>query len=882
MRMSPNKFNEFTQNVDQTTQQLKDDALLWSKEANAFVADHGAEGKKANSKITHLLAGDISKSSTDAITGGQLYTLNQTLATYFGGGAKYEDGKWTAPTFTVKTVKEDGKEEEKSYQNVAAALTGVGSSFTNIRNEITKEINKEIANVKGESLVKQDPKSKQITIGKEVAGTGINIANSSGQDRRLSGVKAAENDNDAVNKGQLDQGLKELSDNLQSDDSVVVHYDKKTDGNIDYTSVTLGKGKDSAAVALHNVANGKIASGSKDVVTGGQINKIGEDVAKILGGGAKFDDGSFTEPTYTVSNIDKDGHVKESQYHDAGSALVGLDTNIKNVNENVTNKFNEFTQNVDQTTQQLKDDALLWSKEANAFVADHGAEGKKANSKITHLLAGDISKSSTDAITGGQLYSLNQTLATYFGGGAKYEDGKWTAPTYTVKKFDSEGNATEESYNNVASAFEGFNSSLTNVHNEINNALSGVEGESLVKQDPESKQITIGKEVAGTGINIANSSGQDRRLSGVKAAENDNDAVNKGQLDQGLKELSDNLQSDDSVVVHYDKKTDGNIDYTSVTLGKGKDSAAVALHNVANGKIASGSKDVVTGGQINKIGEDVAKILGGGAKFDDGSFTEPTYTVSNIDKDGHVKESQYHDAGSALVGLDTNIKNVNENVTNKFNEFTQNVDQTTQQLKDDALLWSKEANAFVADHGAEGKKANSKITHLLAGDISKSSTDAITGGQLYTLNQTLATYFGGGAKYEDGKWTAPTYTVKKFNSDGTESTQEYQSVSEAFGGVNAAFTSFGDKVTNQITQQLGNQVTEQIKSEALSWSEVDKAYVARHGKGESRSNSKITFLANGLIGKDSTDAINGSQLYTISNALAAYFGEVQNIRTANG
>ncbi|PNM39333.1 hypothetical protein AL470_008865 [Bartonella henselae str. Houston-1] len=880
--MSPNKFNEFTQNVDQTTQQLKDDALLWSKEANAFVADHGAEGKKANSKITHLLAGDISKSSTDAITGGQLYTLNQTLATYFGGGAKYEDGKWTAPTFTVKTVKEDGKEEEKSYQNVAAALTGVGSSFTNIRNEITKEINKEIANVKGESLVKQDPKSKQITIGKEVAGTGINIANSSGQDRRLSGVKAAENDNDAVNKGQLDQGLKELSDNLQSDDSVVVHYDKKTDGNIDYTSVTLGKGKDSAAVALHNVANGKIASGSKDVVTGGQINKIGEDVAKILGGGAKFDDGSFTEPTYTVSNIDKDGHVKESQYHDAGSALVGLDTNIKNVNENVTNKFNEFTQNVDQTTQQLKDDALLWSKEANAFVADHGAEGKKANSKITHLLAGDISKSSTDAITGGQLYSLNQTLATYFGGGAKYEDGKWTAPTYTVKKFDSEGNATEESYNNVASAFEGFNSSLTNVHNEINNALSGVEGESLVKQDPESKQITIGKEVAGTGINIANSSGQDRRLSGVKAAENDNDAVNKGQLDQGLKELSDNLQSDDSVVVHYDKKTDGNIDYTSVTLGKGKDSAAVALHNVANGKIASGSKDVVTGGQINKIGEDVAKILGGGAKFDDGSFTEPTYTVSNIDKDGHVKESQYHDAGSALVGLDTNIKNVNENVTNKFNEFTQNVDQTTQQLKDDALLWSKEANAFVADHGAEGKKANSKITHLLAGDISKSSTDAITGGQLYTLNQTLATYFGGGAKYEDGKWTAPTYTVKKFNSDGTESTQEYQSVSEAFGGVNAAFTSFGDKVTNQITQQLGNQVTEQIKSEALSWSEVDKAYVARHGKGESRSNSKITFLANGLIGKDSTDAINGSQLYTISNALAAYFGEVQNIRTANG
>ncbi|WP_193756309.1 hypothetical protein [Bartonella henselae] len=37
--------------------------------------------------------------------------------------------------------------------------------------------------------------------------------------------------------------MKELSDNLQSDDSAVVHYDKKTDGNIDYTSVTLVKVK---------------------------------------------------------------------------------------------------------------------------------------------------------------------------------------------------------------------------------------------------------------------------------------------------------------------------------------------------------------------------------------------------------------------------------------------------------------------------------------------------------------------------------------------------------------------------------------------------------------------------------------------------------------
>ncbi|WP_208436561.1 hypothetical protein, partial [Bartonella vinsonii] len=73
-------------------------------------------------------------------------------------------------------------------------------------------------------------------------------------------VGDAKDNNDAVNKGQLEKGLKDLSSSLQSDDSAVVHYDKTGDDNntINYTSVTLGKGKDSTPVGLHNVADGKI------------------------------------------------------------------------------------------------------------------------------------------------------------------------------------------------------------------------------------------------------------------------------------------------------------------------------------------------------------------------------------------------------------------------------------------------------------------------------------------------------------------------------------------------------------------------------------------------------------------------------------------------
>ncbi|WP_208439308.1 hypothetical protein, partial [Bartonella tribocorum] len=103
-----------------------------------------------------------------------------------------------------------------------------------------------------------------------------------------------------------------------------------------------------------------------------------------------------------------------------------------------------------------------------------------------------------------------------------------------------------------------------------------------VQKDAESHRITIGSKVEGSEINVANSKGSDRTLSGVKEATKSNEAVNKGQFDKSLKELSDSLQSDDSAVIHYDKKEKDEIDYQNVTFGKGKDSTAVGLHNVAD------------------------------------------------------------------------------------------------------------------------------------------------------------------------------------------------------------------------------------------------------------------------------------------------------------
>ncbi|SSZ39870.1 Adhesin yadA precursor [Bartonella grahamii] len=783
-------------------------------------------------KLSGLLGGAISGTSTDAVNGSQLHTLGTGVASYLGGGAVYADGKWTAPTFKVKTIKEDGSPEDKEYPDVASAFAGVGSSLTNVQNKLTEQVNNVINKVESESFVQQDQTTHRLTIGAAVEGSEINVANKTGADRTLSGVKEATKNNEAVNKGQLDKSLKELSNSLQSDESAVVHYDKDSDGKTNYSSVTLGKAKDKTAVGLHNVADGKIAKDSHDAITGGQINTIASDLSKILGGDVSFDGKNFKGPTYNLSNIDEKGEVTDKPHTDVGSAFKGLDDNIKNVNA----RIKEVSEGVAQ-------DSLSWSDGDKAFVALHGEGDDRKASKITSLAVGDITKESTDAVNGSQLYSLGDKVAKYFSNDAEYKDGELNVPDFKLKTINDDGTEAESSYKNVSDAFSGVGKLFTKVQNAISDVISNL----LVTKNED--VINIGKGVEGSEINIANKSGAARTVSGVKAAEKDNEAVNKGQLDKGLKDLSDTLLSDSSSVVLYDKTTDDQIDYTNVTFGKGKDATPVALHNVAAGLIAENSTDVINGGQIHILSTDVAKFLGGDAEFKDGAFKGPTYNLSSIDKDGEVTDKPHTDVGSAFKGLDDNIKNVNA----RIKEVSEGVAQ-------DSLSWSDGDKAFVALHGEGDDRKASKITSLAAGSIASGSSDAVNGGQIYDLNQSLAKYFGGDAKYDGDGWVLPGFKLMTFQEDGSFEEEDYDSIAAAFAGINKVF------------KNLHNEISENIEQNALLWSDDAGAFVAQHEKEGKKDNSKITFLAEGKISEDSTDAINGGQIYTLQQSFASYFG----------
>ncbi len=812
----------------------------------------------------------------------------------------------------------------------------------------------------------------------------IDIAGSEGA-RTIAGLKAAENDDEAVNKKQLDSHIATITDtinNIKEGSAFAVLYDKNADETVNYNSVTLGGGKSTGPVALLNVKDGKIAEGSHDAINGSQINAISGDIAKFFGGGTVFQDGSFLGPRYNLSTVSADGTVEKKVHTNVDSALTGLDANVKNVNSRLTHVANEFTQKIDG----ISKDSLLWSENEGAFVALHG-EGQKTNSKLTYLLDGDISANSTDAINGSQLYKTNQkiselgngfdgistNISKYFGGDTDIANGK--APTYTiqgnthndvssafegvnnsiteisnqisnatknslVKQEENEGDITigkekggtkisivnkggmdrtlsgvkdgelsqisteavngsqlfatnekvttvtdnlskvaentskyfggstdvlegiepsfliqDKEYHNIFDAFNGVNTSITNIDNKISDVVKN----SFVKQDGVSAPITIGKDTAGTVINIAGVGGSGRKISGVREAENGDEAVNKDQLDKSIDKISKDIETVTAAAVLYDKNDDGNVNYGSVTLGGNKNDGPVALHNVKDGSISENSHDAVNGSQINKISADIAKFFGGGAKFINGAFEGLKYTLSAI-VGGEVGKVNFYDVGSALTGLDKNVQDVNQRLTNVSNEFNQKIEDFSK----DALLWDDEEEAFVARHEKDGQKTKSKLKYLLDGEIADGSTDAITGNQLYFMSNKLASYFGGGAKYENGKWTDPTFKIVQVNADGTTVEKEHHNVADAFGDVNENMSNINDRI---------DEVIDKVDSDALKWNSDKKAYDAgRDGKP-----SKIINVADGTIKKDSKDAVNGGQLWETNERVIGVEKDVEHL-----
>ncbi|WP_375689181.1 YadA-like family protein [Bartonella sp. AP57NXGY] len=628
--------------------------------------------------LSGVKAGSITAASTDAINGSQLYSMSNVVAGYFGGGAGYKDGNWSAPTFTVKVFDKDGNGAEKKYTNVADAFTGVNSSFTNL----DKKIENIVIDATGNSLVKQDD-TGLISIGGEVSGTKVSIANVDNAVRTLSGVKA-----------------------------------------------------------------GSITAASTDAINGSQLYSMSNVVAGYFGGGAGYKDGNWSAPTFTVKVFDKDGNGAEKKYTNVADAFTGVSGSFTNLDKKIENIVINGT-----------GDDLVKQDDAGLITIGGKVRGVQVNianvdnvaRTLAGVKAGSITATSTDAINGSQFYAMSNVVASYFSDNAGYDkDGNWNAPTFTVKVFDKNGSGTEKNYKNVGDALSGVSSSFTN----LNQKIESVTGDSFVKQN-SAGLITIGGDKGGDRIDIANGINFPRVISGVKG-----------------------------------------------------------------GAFTATSTEAVNGGQIYLMAQAFASYFGGGAGYKDGKWSPPTFTVKAFDKDGNATEKNYTNVADAFSGVNSAFTSLNEEIVKIKNKpgieekerphqdgdlndiisegfpFMRSLPSALGNVKVPTTITvaPKSPLKQVSFMSSEGESR--RLFDIAAGEISETSTDAITGSQLYSINNQIATYFGGGSGYKGGNWSAPTFTVKAFDKDGNEIDKEYTNVADAFAGVNSALAGLNHQVVD--------------------------------------------------------------------------------------
>ncbi len=607
-------------------------------------------------------------------------------------------------------------------------------------------------------------------------------------------------------------------------------------GSVAKLENSVSVGNDTLQRKIVNMAKGSIAKDSNDAINGSQLFDISKSIADRLGGGASVDTtgtGIVTAPSY---------QLQSGVFGNVGDALEGLDNNT-----------------------------LQWDSVKKAYSAAHGSD---ATSKITNIKDGDISATSKDAVNGSQLKTTNDNVATN---------------TTNISNLTGDVANNTTNITNLTNDVAANTTNITNLTDTVTNL-----GEDALKWDD-----TAGVFTAAHGTEATN------KITNVTAGElteTSTDAVNGSQL----KTTNDNVATNTTNITNLTGDVANNTtNITNLTdtvnsLGedalKWDDAAGVftAAHgteatskitNVTAGELTETSTDAVNGSQLKTTNDNVATNttnitnltgevannttnitnLTNDVAANTTSITDLTDTVTNLgadalawdDASGAFTAAHGTEATSKITNVTageltetstdavngSQLKNTNDNVaTNTTNIATNttnitNLTDTVNNLGEDALKWDDAASAFTAAHGTE---TTSKITNVTAGTISSTSTDAVNGGQLFSLSDSLADYFGGNASVdENGVFTGPSYTI------GSNS---YDNVGDALAAINTSFsTSLGD---------------------ALLWDETASAFSAGHGGNA----SKITNVANGAVSETSTDAINGGQLYGVSNSVVDALG----------
>ncbi|WP_407945934.1 YadA-like family protein [Paraburkholderia domus] len=820
----------------------------------------------AQRQIINMAAGTA---NTDAVNVSQLKGVTDAI----GGGAGVNgDGSIKKPSYVIGG---------KTYTDVGTALAAAGTGTG------------------GDSVVYDTSAHSKVTFGGTGAMTPVTLSN----------VAAGTANTDAVNVKQL----KDLGASFDTSGNVTggfVAYDDSSKG-----SITL---KGAGGTTITGLKAGVLSATSTDAVNGSQLYQTNANVANVAG--------NVTNLTNVVNNITSGTGAGIKYFHVnstlADSSATGTDAvaiggkasatasgSVALGANSVANRANSVsvgaagserqiinvaagTTNTDAVNlKQLKDLGASFDTSGNVtggFVAydssakskvTFGGTGATAPVTLSNVAAGTAN---TDAVNLKQLKDLGASFDTsgnVSGAFVAYDDSskgsitlKGAGGTTITGLKAGVLSATSTDAVNGSQLYQ-TNANVTNLTNVVNNITSGTgagikyfhvnstladssaTGTDAVAIGGNASATTSGSVALGANsvANRANSvsvgaAGSERQIINVAAGTTNTDAVNLKQL----KDLGASFDTSGNVTggfVAYDSSAK-----SKVTFGGTGATTPVTLSNVAAG---TANTDAVNLKQLKDLGasfDTSGNVSGAFVAYDDSSKGSITLkgasgtTITGL-KAG-VLSATSTDAvnGSQLFQTNANVANVAGNVTNLTN---------------------------VVNNITSGTGAGIKYFHVNStlADSSATGTDAVAIGP-----KALATAKNSVALGANATTTANLGAVA------------YQAASGTLSGLTPVGEVSVGSVNNE--RRVTNVAAGAAATDAVNVSQLQAAVVSGTGaatadavKYDSSSHDKITLggssvampvaltnLAAGSVTTNSRDAVNGSQLFGVSQSVADALG----------
>jgi autotransporter adhesin len=530
-------------------------------------------------------------SGANSLALGNSLTVSGTNTAVLGNNIKSVTGKNSVVLGSGSdgsmdnVVSVGAKGSERRIVNVA---TGTGDTdAVNVA-----QLNSAVAAAGGGGLVQQDPTSKVINVATKVDGVAVNFAGTAGA-RELTGVAAGTGTNSAATVGQLqpvvaalgggakvnpdgtvtapsytvqgtkqgdvgsaltslDNGLTSVQAQLNQSGLGLVAQDTPT-GSITVGAKTGGTvidvaNKDGVARTITNVAAGGINANSVDAINGSQLYSVGSGLASAIGGGAALNpDGTITQPTFTVGGV---------PMHNVGDAL-------SNVDGRVTANTSDIA-GLQQAVKNIGTGGGGGTANPDAVAYDTSAHNKltlgtpgSQKTALTNLADGSVAAGSTDAVTGGQLFTTNakvddlgnaiknisSTGSTVIAAGPGAGGDTGPAPTASGPGALAIGNGASATGDNTFAAGNGANASSSGATSiGAGSAAGGKDSLALGHnaQAPADNAVALGANSVADQPNTVSfgTEGNERRLTNVAPGIAGTDAVNMNQLQSGLGDVA--------------------------------------------------------------------------------------------------------------------------------------------------------------------------------------------------------------------------------------------------------------------------------------------------------------------------------------------------------